>query len=344
MGSTNILMGMILAIIAGTFLGSFALPIKKIKIWQWENTWIMYTLWATIILPIILALFTIPNLGNVYASVSFTTILTVFLFGAGWGVANIGFGMGIKLVGLALGTAIILGMNNAIGSILPIILYHPDFVFEPAGMVITAAVIVMVIGIIFCSIAGARRDKALKAINESASIEKDLFLKGLILCIMAGVFGAMFNFALIAGKPLEEQAIINGATQINAANATWCISLSGGFVITLIYVIYLSRKNNSFGLFTSKGTKINWLYTSGMGIMWFGGVALFGMAVMNLGKLGPSLGWPVIQSMAVASGNVWGIVTGEWKGSGKKTLQIMLTGLLFLFIGIGLIGWSSTLK
>jgi len=80
-----------------------------------------------------------------------------------------------------------------------------------------------------------------------------------------------------------------------------------------------------------------------MGLTWFTGVALFGMAVTQLGTLGPSIGWPIIQSMAVASGNFWGIVTGEWKGSGRQPLQIMISGLVMLFIGIALVGWSSTL-
>jgi len=344
METTNIALGMTLAIIAGTFLGSFALPMKKIKSWQWEHTWIMYSLWATIILPVALALFTIPNLGSIYTTVPFMTILTVFLFGAGWGVANVGFGLGLKMVGLAMGTAIVLGINNAIGSILPIILYHPEDFLKPGGMAITAAVLVMITGIILCSIAGGKRDKALKAADTVGLIEKGAYARGLIICVVAGVFGAMFNFALIAGKPLEELAMINGASQLNLANGTWVISLSGGFVVTLAYAIYLYRKNKSFALFTQKGTSINWIHTAIMGTMWFGGVALFGMAVMNLGKLGPSIGWPVIQSMAVISGNVLGIATGEWKGSGKKPLQIMLSGLILLLVGIAIIGWSSTLS
>ncbi len=318
---------------------------KKIKTWQWENTWIIYTFWATIILPVILAVFTIPSLFKVYTSVPLKVIALVFLFGAGWGVANIGYGLGLKLVGLALGTAIILGMNNAIGSILPLILFHSEDFLELKGITISIAVVVMIFGVIICSIAGAKRDKALKTnAKTDIMIEKGSFLKGLVVCIIAGVFGAMFNFALIAGRPIEEQALLNGASKLNAANATWCISLLGGFIVTLVYVIYLFRKNGSFSLFIKNRAKINWVYATSMGIMWFCGVALFGMGVMNLGKLGPSIGWPVIQSMAVVSGNVWGIVTGEWKDSGKKPLQIMLVGLLFLFIGIIIIGWSSTLN
>ncbi|MHC4477174.1 MAG: L-rhamnose/proton symporter RhaT [Planctomycetota bacterium] len=344
MQEANPALGLTLGIISGAFLGSFALPMKKIKIWNWENTWIMYSVWALIVLPVILAFLTIPKFPAVYGSVPMSTVLKVFLFGAGWGVASVGFGVGLKLLGLALGTAIVLGLNNAIGAILPLILDHPEDFRLPVGKAITAGVFAMLIGIAVCSIAGAKKEKALRgAETESAHKDKGVFVKGLIICLIAGLFGAMFNFALIAGKPIEEQAVAAGATPLNAANATWCISLFGGFIVTLVYCLYLYKKNSSFQLFVKKGSNINWLHTFLMGIMWFGGVAIYGMAVANLGRLGPSIGWPVIQSMAVSSGNLWGIVTGEWKGTGKAPISIMIVGLLLLFAGIGIIGWSSTL-
>jgi L-rhamnose-H+ transport protein len=344
METINVGLGLSLGITSGIFLGSFALPMKKIKTWNWENTWIIYSIWALIVFPWILAFITVPNLFNVYFSVSISTIITVFLFGAGWGVASVGFGLGIKTLGLALTTAIVLGLNNALGAILPLIMYHPEDFLQPVGLALSGGVLIMLIGITICSWAGRQKEKAFNALQQSdVPKKKGVFLKGLIICLIAGIFGAMFNFALIAGKPIEMQAVQHGATPLNAANATWCISLFGGFIVTLAYCIYLYKSNSSLRLFTQNDSGVNWLHTFLMGTMWFGGVAIYGMAVSNLGHLGASIGWPIIQSMAVASGNFWGIVTGEWKGTGKAPIRIMLTGLLFLFVGISLVGWSSTL-
>lgn len=340
MGLANVPVGLAFGIIAGFFLGSFALPMKRIKIWNWENTWTIYTVWATVILPLAIALFVIPDLFGLYLAVPARVILIVFLFGAGWGIANVGFGLGVNMVGLALGTAIILGMNNALGAILPILFFNPHDLLSPMGKVLTTGVLIMIIGVVICSVAGNRREKSRQARTMD---EKSSFLKGLIICLVAGVCGAMFNFALIAGKPIEQQAVANGVNPLNAPYATWCISLSGGFIITLIYCGYLFIKNSSSKKFFMKHSGINWGFTFFMGIMWFGGVALYGMAVSKLGKFGASIGWPIIQSMAVASGNVWGIITGEWKGTGRKPLWIMLTGLLFLFIGIIIVGYSGQL-
>jgi L-rhamnose-H+ transport protein len=155
MQTTNI--GILLGIVSGILLGSFALPMKKVKTWQWEHTWVLFSFWGTIVFPL-----TIPNLLSVYTQTPLKVILVVFLFGAGWGVSNVGYGIGLKMVGLAMGTAIVLGLNNAIGAILPIFLYTPDKLFQPVGLTLSAGVLVMIAGIIFCAISGMKREKALK--------------------------------------------------------------------------------------------------------------------------------------------------------------------------------------
>ncbi|MBV5343428.1 rhamnose/proton symporter RhaT, partial [bacterium] len=243
---------------------------------------------------------------------------------------------------IALGTAIVLGLINAIGTILPILILNPEAIVTRTGILISTGVIIMLVGIVFCALAGLQKEKALQAIIKS-DINKNKFTKGLVICIVAGTLGAMFNFALLAGKPMEALAIENGASTLNAANPTWCITLFGGFIITLIYCFYLFRKNATWNLYKKIGTNKYWIFTFIMGVMWFGGIALYGTAVMNLGNLGASIGWPIIQSMAILSGNVVGVFSGEWKGSGKKPLRTMFLGLLLLVIGISVISYAGSI-
>ncbi|MEI6143661.1 MAG: L-rhamnose/proton symporter RhaT [Mariniphaga sp.] len=333
MDETNLAIGVSLSLVAGVFLGIFAFPMKTIIKWQWENTWLVFSFWACVFLPVAWAFYTVPNLLGIYSSVPISTIIIVFLFGAGWGVANVGFGIGINTLGIALGTAIVLGLNNALGAILPIIIYTPEELLTSTGIKILIGVSIMLIGIVICAIAGSQKEKAL---NRNVVAEKKInkFTKGLIICLVAGIFGAMFNFALVAGKPMENVAMVMGASRLNAANPSWCISLLGGFAVTAVYCFAMLKKNKTFSLFKLNGKGSYWILTFGMGLMWFGGVALYGSSVMNLGKLGASIGWPLAQSMAVVSGSLMGIITGEWKGTGRKPLIIMISGLFFLLIGI----------
>jgi L-rhamnose-H+ transport protein len=342
METASLAFGLLLSLVSGFFLGTFAWPMKKMATWHWENIWIMYSIWGLILLPWIWAFLTVPNLLSIYDTVPFSVLVTVFLFGAGWGLSSIGFGIGLNTLGIALGSAIVLGLINAIGTILPILIYKPEVLSTQTGVVISLGVAIMLVGIVFCALAGVQKEKALQVVTKS-EVNKRNFTKGLIICIFAGLLGAMFNFALLAGKPMEALAIENGASTLNAANPTWCVSLFGGFIITLIYCFYLFRKNTTWSIFKKSGTNKYWIFTFIMGIMWFGGIALYGTAVMKLGNLGASIGWPIIQSMAILSGNLIGLFSGEWKGSGRKPLQTMFVGLLLLVIGISVISYAGSI-
>ena len=80
-----------------------------------------------------------------------------------------------------------------------------------------------------------------------------------------------------------------------------------------------------------------------MGILWIGGIALFGMATANLGKLGPSIGWAIYSAVCIFTANILGILTGEWKGARRKTILVMTAGLVVLFGGICIVGWANSL-
>lgn len=340
MDNIDISLGISLGLLAGFMLGTFALPMKRIKNWHWEHTWIMYSFWGTIIFPLVMVIITVPNLWLVFAQTPSKVLLVVFTFGAAWGIANIAYGVGLKMVGLAMGTAIVLGLNNAIGAILPIILYSPQVLLKPIGIKIVVAVIIMITGVVFCAVAGLNSERPVEQ-KKNLNSKKDYF-KGIVICLIAGVFGAMFNFALINGKPIEMIAINLGSNPLQSSNPIWVVALSGGFVVTLSYCIYLFVKRKNFSVFFLPKSGINWIFTLIMGLMWYGGVALYGMSVTRLGVLGASIGWPLIQSMAMASGSFWGIVTGEWRNYNKITLRNMIIGLGLLIGGIVIIGFAAS--
>jgi L-rhamnose-H+ transport protein len=72
-----------------------------------------------------------------------------------------------------------------------------------------------------------------------------------------------------------------------------------------------------------------------------GGVVIYGMAVSKLGRLGPSVGWALIQSMAIIAGNLLGLLTGEWRNAGPRFRPRMVSGLAVLFAGIAMVAASA---
>src|SRR5258705_1615631 len=101
--------GIMWVLIAGLLEGTFMLPTKYAKRWEWENTWLSFSCMGYLFLPWAIALLTVPKLKEIVAETSNPTLIRTFLFGVGWGLGALTFGLGIDYLGMALGIAIIMG-------------------------------------------------------------------------------------------------------------------------------------------------------------------------------------------------------------------------------------------
>jgi L-rhamnose-H+ transport protein len=160
MGDTTA--GLLLLLIAGVANASFTLPMKFTRRWAWENTWLIWSIFALILFPVAATLLTVPRIGEVYAEVGSALILTVAAFGAGWGIAQVLFGLAVEAIGIALTFSIVLGMSAAIGSMIPLIRLHPEKIFSKGGMGVMLGVLLVIVGVVICAIAGRRREAALR--------------------------------------------------------------------------------------------------------------------------------------------------------------------------------------
>lgn len=336
------MLGLLLAILAGVIQGSFALPMKYTGRWKWEHTWSLWAVWALLILPWVIARSTVPNLAEVFRTVSFNTLALTFAVSLFWGVGAVAFGFGVNYLGMSLGYAIIASLTTAFGALIPLFMGEAK-VFAPAGMAIIAGVFVMTIGLAIGARAGMLKEKALAGGMTSSPMERKPLLTGLIYCVVAGVGGSLMNIAFVVGKPIQDQARAIGADPTYAPNAVWCISLLGGLFVNVGYCWGLVHRNKDWARFREPGTALNWLRTAAMGLMWFGSLAIYGISSAKLGPVGTSMGFAIFLGTAILTSNLWGILTGEWKGASAKPLAQMFVAIVVLIAGMGVIGWSKML-
>ncbi|HEV2418199.1 MAG TPA: L-rhamnose/proton symporter RhaT [Terriglobia bacterium] len=342
-----IFLGVVLSLVAGVLNGSFATPTKYAKKWNWENIWSVWAVVGMFIFPWILVFATIPHSGALYGNIGSHQISLLVLFGVGFGLAQIFFGLGIAAVGIALNFAIAIGISTAFGSLLPFISKHSDRIFTRQGYSIFLGVILMLVGIVFSALAGREKEKQIRASlkpSSDGSGKRMSFAAGLTLCILAGLGSPLGNFGLAFCTPTVNRAVELGASLTNKYNAIWAPLYTASLVPYLIYCIYLWRKNRSFHLFGASGTGINWIYGAVMGFLWMGSSAIYGVAASRIGDMGPVLGWPLFMSVIIVTSSVWGFVTGEWKGAGKKSVNSMLLAIVFLILGFIVLAYSGTLN
>ena len=60
----QVVLGTLLAPIAGTVNGLFALPMKLAQKWSWENVWLPFSALAMVVLPYLVAFRGIPRLAR----------------------------------------------------------------------------------------------------------------------------------------------------------------------------------------------------------------------------------------------------------------------------------------
>ena len=335
--------GFLLVIVGGIMMGSFTLPMKFTPEWKWENTWLIYSLSGLLVAPWIFASLTVPHLFEVLARAEFRSLLGATVFGLGWGVGNVLFGLGVARVGAALGFAIILGLSSAIGALAPLLILHPEDVLSPEGRMILLGVVIVLVGISLSAWAGRLKERALVEKAEVTAAVTRAFLPGLIICLFSGVGASMLNFSLAFGAGIAEQAQELGAAASNANNAIWAPAVTSGSIVNILFSLWLLGRNHSGGRFVQGCGLRPWLLTVSMGVLWMGGIAAYGMGAAQMGQLGPVLGWPLFMSTIIITANIWGAITGEWKGAGAKSVRWMIISLVVLLLAIFSFGYSSIL-
>jgi len=319
-------LGIVLAVAAGLMVGNCMLPLNYLHKWRWENAWIIFTLVALVLVPWTLAFLRVPNLLSVYSNVNSASFAIPFLFGAGWGVAQVLFGLAVIRAGMALSFAITIGLSAALGSLVPILLRHPQALVTGRGLVLLLGQLLMVTGVVVCCWAGRRREREQKA--DAATTTARSYVAGVSLAALAGLLAPMLNYALAFGDNLIHEALLQHTLRADAPYAVWPIALAGGAVPNILYPLWLLQRNKTWVNFRPVWPEI----TLGMimGLLWMGSVAIYGTATTLLGVLGASIGWSIYQICIIVMANVSGWIAGEWKGVSQGSKIILWSGLLLL--------------
>jgi L-rhamnose-H+ transport protein len=331
------LTGYLLVIAAGFFQGSFMLPMKFTRKWAWENTWLVFSSTAYLVWPWILALLTLPNLKNALAAVTPRTILLVETFGIGWAFGALTFGLGVDMLGLALGFTVIIGLAASAGTLIPLIVLRPEKLVEREGLLTVLGLTLVIAGISLCSWAGKLRWEG----PDANSAPRKSYATGLAVCIVSGLLSSCGNLGFTFGSEVVMRAIQEGAPETVAGNALWALITIPLFCCNLVYTIWLFSKHRTGSLFFLKGTTHYWILGATMGLLWIAGFVCYAPGARSLGALGVSIGWSIMMSAMVITANLWGLLTGEWRGTPHRALRVLAGGVAILIVAICVVGYAN---
>lgn len=335
----NILIGLLI-IAAGAFCqASCYVPINKIKKWSWESYWLIQGAFAWIVFPMLGAQLAVPaghSICEIFTPENSFNIWMTILFGALWGVGGLTFGLSMRYLGVALGGSIALGTCSGLGTILAPIMLN---VFYPEAdhlSKLTAAVLIGVVitllGIAIIGIAGNMKAAGLSEEEKKKAVKDFNFPKGIAIALLAGFMSACFNIGLEFGSGLH----FGDATDpmFKTLPATMLATL-GGFVTNAVYCLYQNTTNKTWGDYKQSNLWLNnGLFCALAGALWYSqffGLSL-GKGFFEEGSSMMTFAFCILMALNVTFSNVWGIILKEWKGCSKKTIVVLIVGIVVLIV------------
>ena len=109
-----------------------------VRKWSWEHTWATFSFFGMLLFNWIITLLLVPNIFAVDSASPTRDLVVLGLFGMGWGVGAVLFGLGMERLGMALGYPIIMGLIASLGALIPLLVFFPQTLLTTRGLVLLA--------------------------------------------------------------------------------------------------------------------------------------------------------------------------------------------------------------
>ncbi len=334
-----IILGLLIIAIGSFGQSSSYVPINKVKQWSWECFWLVQGIFAYLFFPLCGAFLGVPDGIGLFEFYAANKVAPSIIYGILWGVGGLTFGLSMRYLGVALGQSIALGICSAFGTLIPALMGGTDL-FHGQGLILLIGVCITLAGISIIGYAGSLRAKNMTEEEKRAAIKDFALTKGLLVALLCGVMSACFSLGLEAGGDLKNAALAAGVKPLFAELPVTLLVTFGGFLTNAVYCIWQNVKNHTGKEYFSVPSNVfvnNLLFCALAGVLWYS--QFFGLALGKsfLEDASPVLfafSWCILMSLNVMFSNLWGIILKEWKGSGRKTIYVLIAGLVILLISI----------
>ncbi|MBB6145350.1 L-rhamnose-H+ transport protein [Silvibacterium bohemicum] len=295
----------------------------------------------------------------------------------GLAIRYLGLGLGYAIaLGLctAFGTLMPPIFSRENGHMQLVIIAH-----QASGRVILIGVLVCLIAVAINGLAGMSKEKEITEEEKASSGERDFsFATGMAVAIFAGIMSSCFAYGLAAGKPIGEiakvQLLASGHSDLWQNLPVLIVVLWGGFITNFVWSLILILKNRSFAQFGGQpgsnplgtsaetGTTLqdvdprtltkhiaagpltrNYILAALAGVIWYFQFFFYSMGQTKMGKYDFS-SWALHMASIIIFATLWGLILGEWRGTGTRTRTLVASGLGLLIASTLIIGYGNYLK
>lgn len=331
-------LGFGLVLVAAIAGGGLAVPLKKRRNFELENIYIPSTVVMMLILPLVMAAFVIPNWTEAVQAAGIAIVLKGAAYGFGWGVGSIMFGYGVTMAGMSVGFATIMGVNTAVGSVLPFLIKSPADLLTSGGRAILIGIAGCIVGVVVCGRGGFLRER-----KADGSAQQRGFGRALLICMASGLLSACANLGFAFTSRVGEEAQQFGANPVFATLASWLPVFWGAAFALTLWFGGLQIKRGTWRKNFGPDAVYDWFNGLLMGVIWFVATIPYGMGAHYLGRLGTSVGWALYMAFTLLVANIFGFISHEWTGAPARALRTLYAGLSILIAAIVVLALGNSM-
>ncbi len=253
-----------------------------------------------------------------------------------------------------------------------------------AGRVTLLGVAVCLLGIFMAALAGGAKEKEMPDAEKKKAIAEFDFKKGILVATFSGIMSACFSFGLTAGNPIGEASVAAGTSVIWSGLPKLIVVMLGGFATNFIWCVGLNIRNRSGYEYLARhqrhaahvkdSTAIenptdapaeemaghtdntnaasgemripllsNFFFSALAGTTWYFQFFFYTMGETQMGEFGFA-SWTLHMASIIIFSTMWGWFFHEWKGSSKKALRLIVTGIATLILSTIIIGIGTYMK
>jgi len=334
-----VISGFLLAISCGLCWGIFLAPMRKLKAWEWENIWAVWSIVGMLAGPVAVALWLVPHFIRVCAAIGPSVFSLTLVIGAAAGISGFLYSSTVPVIGLGLATALNAG-SSMVMALLPLIVLHRETIPCRSGQLTIAGVALALGGIALCGRGGSLRERELnqRPILQHRTKRRLSFVRSVVFCIIAGCISSAMNVVLAFPNPIFDVARKWGSSDFGAANAFLAIYLAGGFFSNFLYAVRQLYRNNTFSRFFAPGALLCSIWSIIMGGLFVFGATSYAGAVALLGSFGAIITWGVSMAATILTSSLWDLSQSEWAG---RPAKVMALGITVLMAGVAVLGFAQ---
>jgi L-rhamnose-H+ transport protein len=312
---------------------------------------------------------TVNNIINLFMSAK-VLVLSIVATGVVYGISLILIGLAIDVLGISIAFSIYLAVAATIGAIIPMISLGEDYVLSWNGALVFASIALTIVGCSLLGFAGKKKDENLKKkrdgkilnsnpennytsyfVNEYSSLRgiyhapqvatkttKIPTYIGVLLAFVAGVLSSNQNLGLMLGRRMTGVSENDNLALYLESTSIYALLATGTFLVNFIWaVILLSKNRNWRRFFRTIGNRSLW-YTycmSGlMGVLSYAGLVLLGISNRILGSDGMVTAWMFYVCAVIFTSQLYGLVSKEWQGVDRRSIIMLLVGLVCAILSV----------